>query len=288
MSREFLTTITAVGGLGATAVKSFVRVPKNHRGIRTFREDPVRKMGPRKGQLRKALGAGIHPVVPWLGGVRHYTMQKCPDDLPSFSVESESGKLVGDAGILWHVKQHEEPLPQVRSGKQELKLKRIMKSMQRQHTQQKSRRLLPAVPAHQSNIDHPIEPTTQKAVEKEQVLPDRQRANEDQMDLYRALFLVKDDGLDNFVRLQARACILSAVGELGPEEAMIPNRVYEHVIENNGGAFSEYGIALDAIYMNSLSRSEAQVIGDTLGHPQGTPEDKTIIAPIITLLPDSS
>lgn len=293
MSREFLTTLTAIGGIGATAVKSFVRVPKNHRGIPTFREDPVRKVGFRKGQLRRAVGSGIHPVVPWLGGIRHTTMQKQPENLAAFSVESEGGKLVGDAGILWHVKQHEEPLPDLPAERHRLDLRGLVKNIRQHHSEQKLKRSLPHKPVVERIKEARAVAKEQKGIKREQAQLDRQQANEDLMDLYRALFLVKDDGLDNFVKLQTGSFILSAVCELGPEEAMVPNRIYEHVMENNGGTFNEYGLALDAIYIRSLSRSEAQVHGDTLGHltkPPGneSPGDERTGAAIISLLPDIS
>lgn len=293
MSREFLTTITAIGGLGATAVKSFVRVPKNHRGIPTFREDPVRRRGSRKGQLRKSKGSGIWPVIPWLGGIRHTSMQKQPENLPAFSVESDSGKLVGDVGILWHVKQHEEPLPDLPTERSKLSLRGLAKNIRQHHAEKKLKRPPPRKPVVENIRERREAAKEQKGIKREQERTDRQQANEDLMDLYRALFLVKDDSLDNFVKLQTGSFILSAVCELGPEEAMIPNKVYEHVMENNGETFNEYGLALDAIYIRSLSRSEAQVHGDTLGHltkPPGdeSPGDEGTGAAIISLLPDIS
>ena len=293
MSREFLTTVGTIGGLGATAVNSFVRVPKNHRGIPTFREDPVRRIGSRKGQLRRAVGSGIHPVVPFFGGIRHTTMQKCPEDLPSFSVESEEGKLVGDVGILWHVKQHEEPLPDLPTERRKLSLKGLVKNIRQHHEQRKLKRSLPRKPIAQRLKDSRVAKQEQNVIKGQQAKEKRLQENEDLMDLYRALFLVKDEKLDNFVRMEVGSYISSAVSELGQKEARVPNKVYEHVMENNGETLNEYGLALDAIYIRTLSRSEAQVHGDTLGHltkPPGgeSPGDEGTGGVIISLLPDPS
>lgn len=219
-AREIVNTVTAVGGLGYTAIQSFKRVPQNHAGLRVFREKPIIQRGKHEGEFRSALGPGIFPTVPFFGDIKSTSMQERPEDLPAFAVECKDGKYICDATISWHVKQRFKEVRRFRN---------------------------------------------RKNLTDEQ----KQAIREDTDDLYKAMFKVKEEKLDNRIRAIAGAGILLAVSNFTREEALEPDRVYSNVVENYDTKFSEYGVALDSVLIRSLSRSEAQVLGDAFGTSDG-------------------
>lgn len=218
--KEIARTVTAVAGLGYTAIQSFKRVPHNHAGLRTFREKPIIQRGRREGEFRSALGAGIYPVVPFFGDIKSTSTQERPEDLPSFTVECEDGKYTCDATISWHVQQ---------------RFKEARRFWNRK-------------------------PLTEQQ---------KQDIKDDTADLYKAMYTVQDEKLDNRVRAIASAGILLAVSRFTRDEALEPGRVYDSVVENYEPEFNKYGVVLESVLIRSLSRSEAQVLGDAVGDPGG-------------------
>lgn len=219
-SKEIVKTVTALAGLGYTAVQSFARVPQNHAGLRTFRERPIIQRGRRAGEFRSAVGAGIYPVIPFLGGIKSTSTQERPEDLASFTVECEDGKYTCDATISWHVQQ---------------RFKEARRFWNRK-------------------------PLTEQQ---------EQDIKNDTADLYNAMYTVQDEKLDNRVRAIASAGILLAVSKFTRDEALEPGRVYDSVVENYEPEFNKYGVMLESVLIRSLSRSEAQVLGDAVGDPGG-------------------
>lgn len=213
LSREFLVTLGTLAGLGATAVKSFVRVPQNHRGLKTYREDPFYKRGERgnKKQLRGSVGPGIHPVIPFFGGIKSESMQERPTDLRARTVETPEGKHVYDAAARWHIEQNGDEYW-------------------------------------------------------------------DLVRLYSALFRVQDEKLDNFMMQVTEAGASLAISGMTRAEAMQPKAVFDKVKEQYGVELSEYGIALDSLYILAMSRSEAQTHADELRKSPFDPDTASRLA----------
>src|SRR5688572_12808854 len=77
---------------GTIVMNSIAKVPKNHRGYRTVRGNPERTWGRKKGARYGAVGSGFHVVYPFVGGIESRSIQRQPQDLPSFTVECTDGK----------------------------------------------------------------------------------------------------------------------------------------------------------------------------------------------------
>ena len=100
---ENIRNITGVFTAGTLIMSSIKKVPKNHRGFRTIRENPERTRGRKQGERYRSVGSGFHIVRPFIGDVKSTSVQKRTDDIPAFKVETPSGKYEGDAVIDWRV-----------------------------------------------------------------------------------------------------------------------------------------------------------------------------------------
>jgi regulator of protease activity HflC (stomatin/prohibitin superfamily) len=131
VGKEMVGGLVAFASLGATVMKSIVRVPKGSKGARTFRESPERTKGKRQGERYGTVGTGMHLVFPFLGGVAHTTMQERTNDLQASSVELKTGKQQYDASIVWQVKDSENDLYTALFRVQDGKLDDLVKSVAR-------------------------------------------------------------------------------------------------------------------------------------------------------------
>src|SRR5688572_4637510 len=95
----------ALGGAGALLIGSVKRVKKNHKGIPTFRENPERAWGRKKGQRYESVGSGYFFVWPFFGGMESISMQEQPKELPKIEVKCTDGKQIADGSVVWRVKQ---------------------------------------------------------------------------------------------------------------------------------------------------------------------------------------
>lgn len=131
IGKELVGGVVAIASVGATAMKSIVRVPKGSRGARTFRENPERTRGKRKGERYGSVGTGMHLVFPFLGGIAHTTMQERADNLQASSVQLKAGKYDYDSAIVYQVKDTEDDLYTVLFRVQEGRFDEVVRTIAR-------------------------------------------------------------------------------------------------------------------------------------------------------------
>jgi hypothetical protein len=235
--------VAKVGGsiifAGGIIMKSIVKVPKFHEGIRTVRANPERTWGRKKGQLYGRVGSGFHLVYPFVGSIESVSTREQPHNLAAFSVVLSDGKkYTSDGSITWHVISAREHV------------KRQEKTLSREeYLKQLYYKLGHAFVKWDMRLNNGLEPTPQKGKDH----------------LYNALYKVQDERLNERIMSLVSPGIALAVSELDDiKDAYRPGVIHSRVVELYGDSLLEYGVALDDVNLREFSPSEHQVSADAI------------------------